>query len=242
MVLDKVDVSIRAGAITGLLGANGAGKSTLLRVLSGALSPDEGEVRFDGQPLRELDRRVLAQRRGWMPQKSSGGDLLSVRQFVEIGRYCHPSATGEQHQEAVREALARFELEGLQDRSMSTLSGGERQRCDWALIWAQTNLHQDPQAKLLMLDEPTAALDWGQAQRTFEIMGSVRAHGATVIVVMHDLNLARLYCDEVMVLKDGNISVAGPPMEVLDEACVAHCFGARVSLDPSGRFLHPQRA
>lgn len=239
-ILGGIDISIRPGGITGILGANGAGKSTLLRLLSGSLTPSQGLINFDGQPLHTFDRRALAKRRAWMPQKSSGGDLLTVRQYVEIGRYCHRDAPPARHAQAISAALEQFDLQAMQDRSLSTLSGGERQRCDWALIWAQTDLQHEAKGKILMLDEPTAALDWGQAQRTFDTMQSARDRGATVIVVLHDLNLARLYCDEVVVLKDTRAKVSGDPLLVLDVNCVHECFGARVRLDATGRFLLPQ--
>lgn len=241
-ILRDVAFELAPGRITGILGANGAGKSTLLRLLSGALKPTQGCVFLDERPLGSYGRRELAQRRAWMPQHRQGGGLLGVRQYVEIGRYCHREASSEEHLIAVEAALDQFDLQPLSGRQMGSLSGGERQRCDWALIWAQTELHRAADGKILLLDEPTAALDWGQAQRALDIMESARDRGASLIVILHDLNLARLYCDEVLVLHRARISARGTPSDVLSEQQVAECFGARVVLDSSARFLHPQKS
>lgn len=238
-ILRDVAFKLESGRITGILGANGAGKSTLLRLLSGALKPSRGGVFLDERPLGSYGRRELAKRRAWMPQERQGGELLCVRQYVEIGRYCHSEASSEEHLLAVEAALDQFDLQPLSGRPIGTLSGGERQRCDWALIWAQTELHRAAVGKILMLDEPTAALDWGQAQRALDIMESARDRGASLIVILHDLNLARLYCDEVLLLHRARIFARGKPSDVLSAQRVAECFGARVSLDSSGSFLHP---
>jgi iron complex transport system ATP-binding protein len=220
--LDDVSVGVAAGTFYGVIGPNGSGKSTLVRVLLGLLRPESGAVRFDGQLVARWSRRALAQRVGVVAQDEEMVFPVAVRALVTMGRYPHLGAwqplRREDH-EAVDRAMARCEVTEFAERPIATLSGGERQRARLARALAQ-----EPQA--YALDEPTAALDIAHEMTIFELLARlVRADGATVLVVTHNLNLAARYADRLLLLDRGRVVAEGTPSAVLTRERVEQVWG-----------------
>ncbi len=211
-VLHDVSLDVNGGSIVGLLGPNGSGKTTLLRVLAGILPPLTGQVLIDDRPIERLPRRELARRIAVVPQETHSTFDFSVMDIVLMGRYPHLGAFELEHaddQEIARAALAATGTATLEARPFSSLSGGEKQRVVIASALAQAS-------DMLLLDEPTAALDLAYQ---FEIAALLRRlnaeRGATMIVSTHDLNLAAAVCDRIVMLKAGRVIAQGPTESTL---------------------------
>ncbi|MFF9864696.1 ABC transporter ATP-binding protein [Streptomyces sp. NPDC013953] len=223
LILDRVGVAPPAGAVTGLLGPNGSGKSTLLRLLCGVLRPASGVVTLDGRPLDGLRRRDVARRVAVVEQQADTLVELTAGDVVRLGRIPHrrawapPSPADER---AVRDALVRTGLADRADRPWHTLSGGERQRVQIARALAQ-------EPRELLLDEPTNHLD---IQHQHDLLHLVRSLPVTAVVALHDLNLAAMYCDHLVVLRQGRVVASGTPQEVLTETLIADIYGVRVTV------------
>ncbi|MEV7087045.1 ABC transporter ATP-binding protein [Streptomyces sp. NPDC093085] len=232
LILDGVSLAPRPGSTVGLLGPNGSGKSTLLRLLSGVLAPASGVVTLDGEPLAAVGRRAVARRVAVVEQQTDTQVDLTVRDVVRLGRIPHRRAwtppSGED-EEAVGTALERTGLTDRAGQSWHTLSGGERQRVQIARALAQA-------PRELLLDEPTNHLD---IQHQLELLGLVAALPVTTVIALHDLNLAAMYCDEVVVLSRGRVVAGGTPGEVITEALIAEVYGVRAAVtrdeDAEGR-------
>ncbi|MGW4053955.1 ABC transporter ATP-binding protein [Streptomyces sp. NPDC004779] len=231
LVLDGVSLAPRPGTLTGLLGPNGSGKSTLLRVLAGVLAPETGVVTLDGERLGAVPRRALARRVAVVEQHADTQVDLTVADAVRLGRVPHRRAWSPAtpaDEEAVRSALARTGLTARAHRAWRTLSGGERQRVQLARALAQ-------EPRELLLDEPTNHLD---VHHQLALMALVSGLRLTCVMALHDLNLAAMYCDHVVVLHEGRVAAAGPVHEVLTEQLVADVYGVRATVthpDPDGR-------
>ncbi|AVV44413.1 histidinol phosphatase [Streptomyces sp. P3] len=226
-ILDGVGLTLRPGTVTGLLGPNGSGKSTLLRLLAGVLAPASGVVTLDGRPLAQLGRRAVARRIAVVEQQADTQVALSVLDVVRLGRVPHRRAWGAASAEdeaAVRSALERTGLGDRAGRLWHTLSGGERQRVQVARALAQ-------QPRELLLDEPTNHLD---IQHQLALLDLITELGVTTVVALHDLNLAAMYCDRVVVLKQGRAVAGGTPQDVLTEALIADVYGVRARLTRDG--------
>ncbi|MFI8946404.1 ABC transporter ATP-binding protein [Streptomyces sp. NPDC053750] len=227
LILDGVSLSPRAGATTGLLGPNGSGKSTLLRLLSGVLAPAGGVVTLDGRPLDRVGRRDVARRVAVVEQQADTQVELTVRDVVRLGRIPHRRAwvpASAADEEAVTDALERTGLTGQADRLWHTLSGGERQRVQIARALAQ-------QPRELLLDEPTNHLD---IQHQLDVLALVAALPVTTVVALHDLNLAAMYCDHLVVLSEGRVVAAGDPGEILTADLVADVYRVRAEVTGTG--------
>jgi iron complex transport system ATP-binding protein len=227
MVLRGVDLSLPAGDLVALLGANGSGKTTLLRLLSGALSPDAGEVRFDGQPVGDWRRDALARRVAVLPQQLDLPDGFRAAELVAMGRAPHArrlfGSTAEDER-AVERALIDADAFDLAGRYPHELSGGERQRVLVAMALAQ-------EPELLLLDEPTLHLDLAHQVALLSSIRRLQAQrGLTVVAVLHDLNLAAAFAPRVVVLHDGRVAADGSPHEVLDVDLVHRVFGVEVTV------------
>lgn len=228
-VLDGVGVRVRAGEVLALVGPNGAGKSTLLGVLAADVPPAEGVVRVHGRPAGEWSAPELALRRAVLPQSASLSFPFPVAQVVRMGRA--PWAGGEREAEddaAVAEAMARTEVAGFAGRPFSALSGGERARVALARVLAQ-------RAPLLLLDEPTAALDLRHQELVLRLCRERARAGDAVVVVLHDLALAAAYADRVAVLRAGRIAAEGPPAEVFAEDLLSEVYDQPVEVLPHPR-------
>jgi iron complex transport system ATP-binding protein len=205
-------LTIAQGEIFGLLGPNGSGKSTLVRLLSGVLSPSLGRVCFAGHDLTSYRREELARRIAVAPQETRMELPFSVMEVVLMGRSPHHGRFDFESRTDVALARHAMQLTGVEEfasREIHELSGGERQRVILARALAQT-----PQ--LLLLDEPTAFLDIKHQMEVYDLVKTLsRREGLTVVSILHDLNLAALYCDRLALLKAGNLFCTGTPEEVL---------------------------
>lgn len=219
--LDGVEVSVPAGSLVGVIGPNGSGKSTLVKVLLGALEPGDGDVRLLGRSLSSWSRRELARRVGVVPQTETVTFPVSVREFVQMGRYPHLGAWRRARpvdRRAVDRALQRCDLTGLEERSFSTLSGGERQ-----LARVARALAQEPD--LLILDEPTVSLDVRHEMEIYELLRELVEGGTTVLLVTHDLNAAARSSDRLLLLQAGRSRAEGPPRDVLTREILEEVYG-----------------
>jgi ABC-type cobalamin/Fe3+-siderophores transport system ATPase subunit len=213
-----------------LIGPNGAGKTTLLRALA-RLVPFAGEIELDGRQLAEIGRGELARLVAVVPQEPSTPPWMTVAEYVLLGRTPHlgPLAKeGARDREAAARALARLDLLGFVDRRLGTLSGGEKQRVVVARALAQ-------EAAIVLLDEPTAALDIGHQQQALDLLDRLRAEsGLTLVAAMHDLTLAAQYADRMVLLDGGRVVADGAPTEVLTAAVIARHYGAAIDVVPVG--------
>ena len=227
-VLRDVSFGLRDGEIIALLGANGAGKTTLIRALNGTLLVASGVIELDGRDLSKLSRREIAANIAVVAQENETRFPVTVLEFVLSGRFVHGSSFGwesEKDVEFAQKALADCDLAGYETRLMNHLSGGERQRVVLARAVA-TN------ARILLLDEPTANLDLAHQAMMFKLVRKrCLEQGASAIVITHDLNLASEFADEVIMLKDGQIAASGTPAQVLTAENVKNVFAVEVMLD-----------
>ncbi|MGN2365160.1 ABC transporter ATP-binding protein [Streptomyces luridiscabiei] len=236
-VVSSLDLVVPPGAITVVVGANACGKSTLLRSMSRLLAPREGRVVLDGKEVHRLPAKELARTLGLLPQSPVAPEGITVSDLVGRGRHPHQSMFSrwnEKDDAAVASALEATATEPLADRAVDELSGGQRQR-----VWIAMALAQ--QTDLLLLDEPTTFLDASHQMEVLDLLTDLnRSRGTTIVMVLHDLNLAARYADHLIALADGTLHAFGPPAEVLTEETVRAVFGleSRVIEDPvSGRPL-----
>jgi iron complex transport system ATP-binding protein len=225
-IVHDVDLDVRPGALTVLVGANASGKSTLVRGLARLLPPMAGRVTLDGEDLGRLPTRRVARTVGVLPQSPVTPDGIRVGDLVAHGRYPHRSffrGHRSDDDDVVAQALAATDTADLVDRRMEELSGGQRQR-----VWIAMALAQQP--RVLLLDEPTSALDVAHQVEVLDVLRAEVAGGRTVVVVMHDLTLAARYADDVVVLAGGRVVARGEPTATLTEDVVERAFGVRARL------------
>ncbi|MFI1176562.1 heme ABC transporter ATP-binding protein [Streptomyces melanogenes] len=228
-VLDGVSVRARAGEVLALVGPNGAGKSTLLGALAGDLAVCGGEVRIAGRPLADWSPGDLALRRAVLPQSAALSFPFPVEEVVRMGRAPWAGTAGEDEDDAVvAAAMAATEVAPIADRPYAALSGGERARVALARVLAQ-------RAPVLLLDEPTAALDLRHQELVLRLCRERAGAGDAVVVVLHDLGLAAAYADRVAVLHAGAVAAEGAPAEVFREELLS-----RVYRQPVEVFPHPE--
>lgn len=224
-VLREIDLALESGELVALLGPNGSGKTTLLKALCGILSPRAGRVMWDGSNLAALRRRDIARRIALVPQELNVPFAFTVREMVLLGRTPHVRPwLGEsaRDREAIDHALELTETHIFAQRIFGELSGGERQRVVIAMALAQ-----EPQ--VLLLDEPTVHLDINHQIEVLELIHKLnRERGLTVLATMHDLNLASLYFDRLILVREGKIVIEGSPRDVLSRERVQSVFGAQV--------------
>ncbi|MBT2772053.1 ABC transporter ATP-binding protein [Halomonas sp. ISL-60] len=230
-VLNDVNLTVSAGHTTAIVGANACGKSTLLRVLSRLLAPEQGEVLLDGNAIHRLNTRRLAQQLGFLPQSPIAPEGISVLELVSRGRHPHQGlfkrwSTADEA--AVAEALAATHMTELAECAVEELSGGQRQRA-----WIAMALTQ--QTNVLLLDEPTTFLDINHQIEVLDLLTDLnRQRGTTIVMVLHELNLAARYADQLVAMANGKVYAVGPPENILTEQMVRDVFGleSRVIKDP----------
>ena len=237
MLLDRVSLRLVPGKVVAVVGPNGAGKTTLLRLLSGETGPAGGEVQLDGVSYQRWHHHERARRVAVLPQHSTVSVALTALEVVLLGRIPHAGHTGDREDlEIAHAALATMDATHLAARLFPTLSGGEQSRVQTARVLAQ--IWQAPAGgggRFLLLDEPTAALDYAHQH---DLLGRTRRlalDGIGVLVILHDLNLAAQYADEVLLLKDGRVVAAGAPAEIFQPALLSQVFGM-----PLTTLHHPQ--
>ena len=238
-VLDGVRLTVEAGGWLGVIGPNGSGKTTLLRAVLG-FQPHEGVVRIDGVATSGMSRRALARQLAYAPQLPVLPEGITVREYVTLGRTPHHAllaAPRPVDRQVVEDVMGRLELAELADRTLQTLSGGEQQRAVLARALAQ-------QPRVLLLDEPTAALDLGHAQQVLDLVDRLRRQdGLTVLSTLHDLTLAGQYADRLALLSRGRVVAEGSPAEVLTPEVLQTHYGARAAVvtGPDGPAVLPVR-
>lgn len=231
VVVRGIDIAVPPGRVTAVVGANASGKSTLLRGLARLMRPSGGCVTLDGDDIHRLPTRRVATVLGLLPQEPRAPEAITVEDLVSRGRTPHRGPLGRwtpKDQRAVDEAMAATGTTALAHRRVDSLSGGQRQR-----VWIAMALAQDP--AILMLDEPTSFLDLAHQIDVLDLVRRLnRERRTTVVMVLHELNLAARYADHMVVMADGGILVAGTPEEVVTPATLRAGFGleARVVPDP----------
>jgi iron complex transport system ATP-binding protein len=229
-VLDKLDLTIPSGVITTIIGPNGCGKSTLLRTLSRLLKPSAGTVVLDGADIAKLKTKDVAKKLGLLPQSPIAPDGLTVADLVARGRHPHQSWLRQWSSDDDAVVARALDMTGVSDlaaRPVDTLSGGQRQR-----VWISMTLAQG--TDLLLLDEPTTYLDLAHALEVIDLVDDLHESGRTVVMVLHDLNLAVRYSDHLIVMKSGAILAQGHPRDVISDELLREAFGlsAKVIDDP----------
>lgn len=226
-VLKGVSLEVHSGDFIGILGPNGSGKTTLLKCISGVLKPDRGKIFFENKLLQELSAREIAQAIAVVPQITETGFDFSVSQFVGMGRTPYIRfLKGETQQDhaAIQNAMELTGVHCLADRSFRDLSGGERQRVVIAQALAQ-------QPRVLLLDEPASFLDISHEIEVFDLIRELNLlQKITVIVVLHDLNLASRYCDSLVMLHQGEVFAQGSPEEILTPENIRQVYQAEVQI------------
>lgn len=229
-ILHDISLDIRNKEFVGIIGPNGSGKSTFLKCLYRVLQPNNGKIFFDGTEMSSLSHRDTALKMAVVAQHSTVNFDFSVLEMVLMGRSPYKGLLDRDQiddYEIARHALAQVGLSDFESRNFNTLSGGEQQRVILARALAQ-------RTECLVLDEPTNHLD---IKYQLELMTIVKRLDATVVSAIHDLNLAAIYCDRIIALKDGHIVCSGTPQEVLTAETIRHIYGvsATVQTLPNGR-------
>lgn len=224
-IVSDVSLTVAPGETLGLIGPNGSGKSSLLRLLAGLKNPLSGRVEINGQDIAQVSRKALSRQVAFVQQSAATDTNVTVRDVVRLGRTPHRSALAgwsQADEAAVTHALESVDMISRRGQSWQTLSGGERQRVHIARALAQT-----PQ--VMFLDEPTNHLD---IHHQIEILRMVRDLDLTSVVALHDLNLAAMFCDRIVVLEAGTVRACGTPKAVLTQEILRDVF--RVTADVSG--------
>jgi len=236
-IVHDTSFKVLPGAITALIGPNGCGKSTLLKCMARILKPQQGHVFLNHKPIHEQSTRLVAQQLALLPQGPEAPEGLSVRELVAQGRFPHQSLLRQwslDDEQAVQRALAVTNTTELADRAVSQLSGGQQQRCWIAMVLAQ-------QTPIILLDEPTTYLDMRVQVDLLNLLRSLaHEHGRTIVVVLHELNLAAAFADQLIMMQGGEIKAQGHPEQVFTQQNLADVFNldANVIRDPnSGRLL-----
>lgn len=237
-VVHNVSFQVAKGEILGILGPNGSGKSTLLKMISGLLPITNGTVLIDGRSSEEYSQKEFARTMAVLPQLHVHAFSHTVRETVSLGRYPYQSGFfstwSDQDEQAVQDAMTSTAIQQYEHQSIEYLSGGERQRVFVAQALAQ-------QTPLLLLDEPTNHLDIAHQQQLLDVITKqAKAHELTVISVFHDINLASLYCDRLLLLDEGTVSVIGTPQQVIDTSVIEEVYEARVRVGPHPELPKPQ--
>lgn len=222
LIIQGLDLAINQGEITTLVGPNGCGKSTLLRGMARLLKPQGGTVYLEGEAIARLPTKELAKRLGILPQSPPAPEGLTVRELVAQGRYPHQNwlqQWSKQDELKVEEAIATTDLHQFANRPLDSLSGGQRQRA-----WIAMALAQD--TEILLLDEPTTYLDLAHQIEVLDLLHWLnRKAGRTIVMVLHDLNLACRYSDRLIALRDGKLLAQGRPQAIVTEELVRQVFG-----------------
>ncbi len=233
-LLQPLSLTLEPGRVIGLIGHNGSGKSTLLKLLARQQPPGGGGISFEGRLLGAWKSRDFARRVAYLPQQTPATDGLLVQELVAMGRYPWHGALGRfraADHEKVAAAMALTGMDSFAGRLVDTLSGGERQRAWIAMLIAQD-------AKAWLLDEPISALDIAHQVEIMTLVHRLsREYGLSVVVVLHDVNMAARYCDEIMALHSGRLIARGTPLDIMTAKTLE-----RIYRIPIGVIPHPTTA
>ncbi|WP_438392374.1 ATP-binding cassette domain-containing protein [Caballeronia sp. DA-9] len=228
-LLHPLSLTLEPHRVIGLIGHNGSGKSTLIKLLARQQLPTHGDIRFERESLDAWPGRALARKLAYLPQHTPSAAGVLVRELVRFGRHPWHGALGrfrpEDHAK-VEEAMALTDVERFADRLVDTLSGGERQR-----VWLAMLVAQD--ADCLLLDEPISALDVAHQVEVLSLVQELsRARGLGVVVVLHDVNMAVRFCDEIIALRGGKLCARGTPAEIMTSARLEEIYGIPMVVMP----------
>ncbi|PFA70368.1 cobalamin/Fe(3+)-siderophore ABC transporter ATP-binding protein [Bacillus sp. AFS015802] len=231
IIIDELNIDIPQGEISVFIGGNGCGKSTLLRSIARLLKPKQGSVLLDGEAISRLSTKEVARKMAILPQSPTAPEGLTVLQLVKQGRYPHQTWLKQwsyKDEEIVQDALKATKMEELQHRKVDELSGGQRQRA-----WIALTLAQD--TDIILLDEPTTYLDMTHQIEILDLLFELNEkEGRTIVMVLHDLNLACRYAHNIVAIRDKQIYAQGKPEEVISCELVKNVFDmdCQVSRDP----------
>jgi iron complex transport system ATP-binding protein len=237
VVLRDVSFGIRQGEFVGVIGPNGSGKTTLMRAINGFLRLTQGDILFEGRGIQRIARRELSQNVAVVTQSPEGVPPLSVEEFVLLGRIPYwgrlQLLETTKDVEVAERAMKLTKIDHLRRRMMDELSGGERQ-----LVFVARAIAQEP--RVLFLDEPTAHLDIGHQIQIMNLLSQLnRRQALTLVVVLHDLNLAGLYCDRLILLHEGRLHRSGPPADVMTEGVIESVYQTAVTVMETPRRGRP---
>ncbi|MGG4169552.1 ABC transporter ATP-binding protein [Rossellomorea vietnamensis] len=230
-IIDELNIDIPQGEISVFIGGNGCGKSTLLRSIARLLKPKQGAVLLDGEAISRLSTKEVARKMAILPQSPTAPEGLTVLQLVKQGRYPHQTwlkQWSQKDEEIVQDALKATKMEELKDRKVDELSGGQRQRA-----WIALTLAQD--TDIILLDEPTTYLDMTHQIEILDLLFELNEkEQRTIVMVLHDLNLACRYAHNIVAIRDKQIYAQGKPEEVISCELVKNVFDmdCQVSRDP----------
>jgi iron complex transport system ATP-binding protein len=233
-LVNKVSLTIKPGEVLAVLGPNGAGKSTLLKLLSAELQASHGNIQLNAKPLNAWTSDEQARLRAILPQNSRLSFPFQVTEVVYMGRTPYRRThTRAQNLQATQAAMKIAHVEHLAERIFTTLSGGEQQRVQLARVLAQLWQEDAQQARYLLLDEPTSALDLAHQHHVLSLAQHLaKTWNLGVLAVLHDLNLAALYADQVAILKDGQLQSYGTPQQALSAQQIEQAFSIAVDVLP----------
>ncbi len=223
-VLHDVSADVQSGEMVGIIGPNGAGKTTFLRLLSGYLIPVSGTVELFGKGLHTYEKRALARLVATLPQTISTIFPYTAEEFILMGRYPHFDKRlgyGRAETQVVRDVMERMGISHLNGRIVSTLSEGERQK-----VYLAQCIAQNP--KVLLLDEPVSHLDIRHQMQTLELLAGLNERGLTILMILHDLNLASEFCSRILLLSQGKVFADGAPVDTLTYQHIEEAYGTVV--------------
>jgi len=235
-IIENLDLTIPKGQITVLIGGNGSGKSTLLRSMARLLKPDDGSVVLEGKPIASMSTKEVARRLAILPQGPSAPEGLTVLQLVKQGRYPYQSwlkQWSEEDERMVRRALKATGMESLAERPVDSLSGGQRQRAWIAMTLAQGT-------RTILLDEPTTYLDLTHQIEVLDLLFELNElEQRTIVMVLHDINLACRYAHHIVAVKDRTVVACGKPEEIVTEELIRRVFDLECRIVPDPLFGTP---
>lgn len=225
VVLDDVNLEISEGQLTAFIGPNGAGKSTLLAVMSRLDQADQGEVWLDGELMQQMPSAEIAKKLAILKQFNHTELRLSVKELVAFGRYPHSQGRLQAiDHEKIKQAIAYMDLTDLADKQVANLSGGQRQRAYIAMTLAQDTDY-------ILLDEPLNNLDMKHSARMMQLLKRLCIEQKkSIIVVIHDINFASVYADEIVAMKDARVCYQASPKELMNESCLADIFDFNIPI------------
>lgn len=227
-VIKGLDLSIKQGKVTTLIGANGCGKSTLFNLITKNLRPNSGEIRLEGKDISQVKLKDFARQVAIVHQYNTAPADISVEKLVAFGRtpyhgFGSPS-NSEEDEEKIKRALEITNTEKLKDKAVAQLSGGQKQR-----VWIAMALAQD--TKILFLDEPTTYLDIRYQLQILKLVRKLNEeYGMTVIMVLHDINQSLYYSDEIVAMKDGRITAQGKPVEIITSELIKNVYDVELGI------------
>lgn len=242
IILNDINLDFKSGKRTAIIGPNGCGKSTLLKALSGLSRNYKGDIFLDSQNIKNWSRKKIAKKMAILPQGATTPNDLTVKELVSYGRFPYrslfKSSDNQNDKDIIENAMAKTKVNKFASRLVSTLSGGERQR-----TWIAMALAQQPQ--ILLLDEPTTYLDIAHQLEVMQIVTELnKKENMTIIMVLHDINHARMYADDIVIIKDKQVFAQGNPQDTLNPDNLANVFGVKADIyqncqNPQDKIIFP---